>query len=170
MHCILICDGDVQLLDGWQARDLIVVARGNVILKKGKLRNCLIRSDDRLLLPNALLLHDGKTIDLKDGTPDPLPFVKFFELADVGIAAEALPSGDKSVAKGARLKEVRKESPFAAGLRVGDVITAVEEKKTPTTEIFRRVLRRTLAEGGPIITFTVQRAGKTVDVAIPVKD
>jgi S1-C subfamily serine protease len=55
-------------------------------------------------------------------------------------------------------------------LRPGDVITAIDEKKTPTIEIFRRVLRRTLAEGGPLITFTVQRAGKTLEVTLPVKD
>lgn len=50
------------------------------------------------------------------------------------------------------------------------MITAVEEKKTPTTDIFRRVLRRKRAEGGPLITFAVQRLGKTLDVPIRVKD
>ena len=161
-NSILVCDGDVELSnlpDGG-----LIIARGKVTYKQGQFRNSLIRSGHTLHLP------DGKTIDLKDGTPDPLAFVKFFELADVGIAAEDLPRRDKSAAAGVRLKEVRKESPFAAGLHSGDVITAIEEMKTPTTEIFRRVLRRKLAEGGPLLTFTVRRAGKTLDVPLPVKD
>lgn len=163
-ECIIICDGDVELLNGWEVRNSIIVARGRVTGKQGKLRDCLVRSGHTLHLP------DEKTIDLKDGSPDPLAFVKFFELADVGIAAEDLPLRDKMHANGVRLKDVRKESQFAAGLRAGDVITAIEEKKTTTIEIFRRVLRRKLAEGGPLITFTVFRAGKTIEVPIPVKD
>ncbi|HEY7326291.1 MAG TPA: hypothetical protein VH592_01530 [Gemmataceae bacterium] len=162
--CILICDGDVELLDGWQLSGSIIVARGKVTCKNGEIKDCLVRTGRTLLLPN------GVKIDLKDGTPDPLAFVKFFELNDVGIAAEDLPPRAKSDVEGVRLKEVRKESLFSAGLRADDVITAIEEKKTPTTEIFRRVLRRKLAEGGPILTFTVRRAGKTLDVPLPVKD
>lgn len=165
-NSILICDGDVDLSDGIEVSHSIIVARGKVTYNKDKIRlwNCLIRSGHTLRLP------DGKTIDVKDGKSDPLDFVKFFELADVGLATEDLPLRDKSAAEGVRLKEVRKGSPFAAGLRAGDVITAVEDKETPTTEIFRRVLRRKLAEGGPILTITVRRAGKTLDVSIPVKD
>lgn len=164
IDCILICDGDVELLNRGKMVDSVIVARGNVTWKQGKLLRCLVRSGHRLYLPN------GKTIDLKDGTPDPLAFVKFFELADVGIAAEDLPRSQKSDAEGVRLKDVRKESPFAAGLRIGDVITAIEGEKTPTTEMFRRVLRRKLPEGGPLVTFTVRRAGKMMEVPIPVKD
>lgn len=162
-YCIVVCDGDVELLRQPDAGSLII-ARGKVTCSSGKLTRCLVRSGQILLLP------DGKTIDFKDGTPDPLAFVKFFELADVGIAAEDLPAREKSGAEGVRLKEVRKESPFAAGLRAGDVITAIEDKKTPTTEPFRRVLRRKLAEGGPTLTFTVSRSGKMLDVPLHVKD
>lgn len=162
-NCILICDGDVEFLSGWNVKGLIV-ARGKVICKEGRFGNCLIRSGHTLTLPN------GKSIDLKDGTPDPFAFVKFFELADVGLAAEALPLREKSDLEGVRLKDVGKESLFAAGLRRGDVITAIEEKKTPTTEIFRRVLRRKLAEGGPILTVTLRRSGKTLEVPFALKD
>ncbi len=162
--CILICDGDVELLDGRRLSGSIIVARGKVTCKDGEIKGCLVRTGHTLLLPI------GVKVDLKDGTPDPLAFVKFFELNDVGLAAEDLPRREKEDAAGVRLKAVRKESPFAAGLRAGDVITAIEEKETPTTEIFRRVLRRNLAKGGPILTFTVRRCGRTVDVTIPVKD
>jgi hypothetical protein len=163
-YCIVICDGDVEMASGWSTMYDIIVARGKVTWKEGRITNCLIRSGHALRMP------DGKTIDLRDGTPDPLAFVKFFELADVGLRAEDLPKREKSAADGVRLKEVKKDSPFAAGLRSGDVITAIEERKTPTTEILRRVLRRKLARGGPTITFTVRRSDKTFDVPIAVKD
>ncbi len=170
-HCILICDGDVEFLDRAGAHDSIIVARGKVTYNRDEfwLQNCLIRSGHTLFLPEG---HPPKRkpVDLKDGTPDPLAFVKFFELADVGLAAEDIAPRDKLDTASVRLKDVRKDSPFASGLRVGDVMLAIDEKKTPTTEVFRRVLRRTLAEGGPLLTFTVRRAGKTLEVPIPVKD
>jgi len=162
--CILICDGDVELLDGWRLRGSILVARGKVTCKEGEIKDCLVRTGHTLRLPS------GETIDLKDGTPDPLAFVKFFELSDVGITAENFTPREKSEPTGVRLKVVRKESPFAAGFRPDDVITAIEDKKTLTSEIFRRVLRRKLAEGGPILTCTVRRSGKTLSVPLLVKD
>ncbi len=162
--CILICDGDVELLYGSRLSGSIIVARGKVTCKNGEIKGCLVRTGHTLVCPN------GVKIDRKDVTPDPLGFVKFFELTDVGLAAEDLLRREKNDAAGVRLKSVRKDSPFATGLRAGDVITAIEEKKTPTTENFRRILRRNLAKGGPLITFTVRRAGKTIEVPIPVKD
>ena len=89
---IIICDGDVELTG--PGNNDIIIARGKVTCIQEKNRRnsirsgsckCLIRSGSCLELPG------GKTIDLKDGTPDPLAFVKFFELADVGLAAEDLP-------------------------------------------------------------------------------
>ncbi len=170
INCVLICDGDVEFLSkGVAINTSIIVARGKVTCKGDEIRNCLIRSGHTLHLPNWPLSH-AKTIDLNDGTPNPLAFVKFFELADVGLAAEDLVRRENSGAEGVRLQAVGKESPFAAGLHAGDVITAIEEEKTPTTEIFRRVLRRKLAQGGPLLTVTVRRSGKTMDVPLPVKD
>lgn len=71
---------------------------------------------------------------------------------------------------GVWIKEVGKESPFDARLRAGDVITATGEVKTSSKPIFRKVLRRKLAEGGPTLTFKVRRGKETLDVPIPVKD
>jgi hypothetical protein len=168
MNCIVICDGDLELLNASQVSGIVFV-RGKVTCKEGRIRNCLVRSGYTLRLPGGPMPNE-KTIDVRDGTPDPLAFVKFFELTDVGLATEDVPPLAKSDTTSVRLKDVRKDSPFASGLRAGDMVIAIDEKKTPTTEVFRRVLRRTLAEGGPIITFTVRRAGKTLDVPLPVKD
>jgi hypothetical protein len=163
-HCILICDGDVELLSP-SGHDSLIVARGKVVCTEGKIQRCLVRSCGR-----TRCYFNGKESELKEGMHDPLAFVKFFELADVGLTAEDLPHREKADADGVLLKDMRKNSPFAAGLRKGDVITAVEDKKTPTIETFRRVLRRKLAEGGPSIILTLRRAGKSLDVSIPVKD
>ena len=74
------------------------------------------------------------------------------------------------LAAGVQIGEIRKGAPFVAGLREGDIITAIDEKQTPTKELFRKVLRGKLAEGGPLITLTVRRGEKKLAVPIPVKD
>jgi hypothetical protein len=172
LHCILVCDGDVEL-QGLPDKHNLIIARGKVTCSAGKLR-CMIRSGHTLQVFDGILFDGSRvaqTIDLrKDGKLDPLPFVKFFELADVGLTAEDLPRREKPDVEGVLLKDVRKDSPFAVRLCTGDVITSIEDKKTPTTEIFRRVLRRRRAEGGPAITFTVRRSGESRDVLIPLKD
>jgi membrane-associated protease RseP (regulator of RpoE activity) len=71
---------------------------------------------------------------------------------------------------GVQIKELRKGNSFGASLREGDIITAIDWNKTPSKELFRKVLWRKMAEGGPLITFTVLRADKTLEVPIPVKD
>src|SRR5262249_26098205 len=81
---ILICDGNVEL-SYMPSYGCLIVARGKVTCTHSPLRHGLIRSGHTLHLP------DGKTVDLKDGTPDPFAFIKFFELADVGLTAEDPP-------------------------------------------------------------------------------
>ena len=62
---------------------------------------------------------------------------------------------------GVQIKEMRKGALFGASLREGDIITAIDGKKTPTKELFRKVLRRKLAEGGPLMTLTVPPGDKS---------
>lgn len=164
---IIVCDGDIKVRGAPEG--CLIVARGKVTCGSGKPAFCMIRSGRSLLLPDSMW-PDGKTIALKEGVADPLAFVKFFELGDVGITAEDFTRRGKSDPDSVLLKDVRKESPFAGRLRGGDVILAIDERKTPTTESFHRTLRRTLAKGGPTMTFTVRRADKTFDISIPVKD
>ncbi|HEY7156128.1 MAG TPA: PDZ domain-containing protein, partial [Gemmataceae bacterium] len=102
--------------------------------------------------------------------PDPVGFVKFFELSDVGLTVSNRDQKDEPSRDGVRLKDVRKDSPFASGLRAGDVVTALEGTKATSPEIFRRLLRRKLGQGVPLLTFTVRRSGKTLDVPIPMKE
>jgi hypothetical protein len=162
-RCILVCDGDVELLEPPTANSLII-ARGKVTCLRGKLTKCMVRSG------RSLRFLDGKTIDLKDDTPDPLAFVKFFELSDVGLTVSDRDQKEEPIQDGVLLKDVGKDSPFASGLRAGDMVTALDETKIASREVFRRHLRRKLGGGGPILTFTVRRSGKSLEVPIPIKD
>jgi hypothetical protein len=160
---ILVCDGDVELLRP-PDKNCLIVARGKVTCASGKLSKCVVHSG------HSLRLLDGKTIDLSDGTPDPLAFVKFFELADVGLTAADQHPRQQPDAEGVLLKDVSKDSPFTSRLRAKDEVTAIDGTKVTSTENFRRLLRRKLAQGGPILTFTVRRAKETLDVPISIKD
>lgn len=161
-NSIVICDGDVNLTGS--IGDNVIIARGNVMSRRSIFPGSMVRSDGFIRLINR------KPVAITDKTPDPFAFVKFFELADVGLTAVDRDLRDKPIRDGVFLKDVSKKSPFAAGLRAGDVIAAIDGKKTSSKEDFRRLLRRKLAEGSLAITFTVRRADKILDVAIPVKD
>lgn len=161
---MLICDGDVEL----EQKPLpgLIIARGKVTCRNWKLTEsgCIIRSE------NYYQFRNGKKIIIKEGTPDPVGFVKFFELADVGLTATERDQKDEPIRDGIWIKDIRKESPFASGLRAGDVVMALDGMKTPSPEALRRLLRRKLALGGPTVNFTVRREMKTLDVAIPITD
>jgi hypothetical protein len=162
MKSILVCDGDVELQEPPERG--LIVARGKVTCRNRKLTGCAVRSED------YFQFHDGKKIIIKDGVPDPVGFVKFFELSDVGLTVSDRDQKEEPIKDGVRLKDVRKDSPFASRLRAGDVVTALDETKIASPEVFRRLLRRKLGQGVPILTFTLRRSGETLDVPIPMKD
>jgi hypothetical protein len=163
---IIVCDGDVELFNPpeWEQEGDLIIARGKVTCRRGKLTKCLVRSENFLLYP------DGKKIIIKDGTPDPVGFVKFFEFTDVGLIVSDRDAKGEPVRDGIYLKDVLMASPFAPGLRAGDVVTALDGMKAASPEAFRRLLRRKLGPGGLPLTFTVRRAEKVQDVSILVKD
>jgi hypothetical protein len=160
---ILVCDGDVELQGSPEGG--LIVARGKVTCRNEKLTRCIVRSE------KYFQFLDGKKLIIKDGTPDPLGgFVKFFELSDVGLTVSDRDQKEDPIQDGVLLKDVRKDSPFASGLRAGDVVTALDRTKATSPEVFRRLLRRKLGQGGPILTFSVRRGERTVDMSIPIKD
>lgn len=159
---ILVCDGDVELSE--PPREGLIIARGKVSCRRGKLLGTLIRSED------FYQVLDGKKIIIKEGTPDPVGFVKFFELDHVGLTASDRDKKDDLVRNGVYIKDIRRRSLFASKLQVGDVVMAIEEKRVTSIEQFRQLLRSQFAKESPDITFTIRRAGKTVDVPIAIKD
>jgi S1-C subfamily serine protease len=91
-------------------------------------------------------------------------------LSDVGFTVTDRDPKGEPIRDGVGLKEVCEGTPFAIGLRVGDVVMALNGTKTTSPEALRRLLRPKLAQGSSILTFTVRRSSKTLDVPIPIKD
>jgi hypothetical protein len=166
---LIVCDGDVEFRGGDArfpniATECLILARGKI--RSPHIYDCVIRSEGAI----AIFDPHGKKVALKEGTPDPFAFVKFFELSDVGLTVAERDGQGEAVRDGVCIQEVRKGTMFASTLQAGDILTAVEGTKATSKEDFRRLLRKRLARGGPRITFTVRRAGQTSDLAVPVKD
>lgn len=174
-NTVIFCAGDFKNNckgKSWLTSCLII-ANGEVTCSSDVM-GCTILTGRSFLLPKGAKI-DYSAI-LKTNTPQ--SFVKFFAPETMGLTVLQSYRDNKIVdvwgipftGEGVWIKEVRADSPFAAGLRAEDVITALDEIKVRTTERFRKVLCRKLAEGGPRITFTIHRKGKTLDVPIAVKD
>ncbi len=189
-NCLVIVRGKVICHKDSKVTDCTIFSGGPVAFSGGvTVENSAILSGGPIECPKGATV--GKRSMLKASVPE-FP-VKFFDPEAVGLTVwqgyrnngtwgsaplVALPDNishfdphahsDPRV--GVEIKNLGKGTPFAAGLRGGDIISAIDETKTPTKAMFRKILRRKLAEGGPLITFTVQRSGKSLDVPIPVKD
>jgi hypothetical protein len=138
---VILAGGDVSFSEGIRMLDVTVRAAGTVSLpKKKNLRNC----------------------DLKGGVPDALRLarVKFFEPSSLGVAVAA--SNDE-----VRVKVAAADKPFAlAGLRIGDVILALDGSPVRTPEAFRRLLRKRLVQGGAAL-LKVRRGERSIDLRVP---
>ena len=91
-----------------------------------------------------------------------LGIIKFFEPKSVGIEVGAGTDG-------VQVRHLRKETPFAKVLSVGDVVTVIDRARTPSPEVFRRVLRKALANVGSDMAVSIRRDGVTRDVKIPIE-
>jgi membrane-associated protease RseP (regulator of RpoE activity) len=138
----------------------LVIARGDIHCSNSGAvgSNSLVITSGRLHLGRFAKVDKGAKVLERQATP--LGFVKFFDPAREGIEVEAAKDG-------VRVKVAAEGKAFAkAGLRAGDVITAVDKEATADPEAFRRQLRSALArEEGP--TLRILRAGKAVELKIP---
>ncbi len=161
MRSVILCDGDFK---AQSLKDCLVIARGTITCPKYT-DHCVIISET---LIDLLAAGGGAQFTFSSGGPN--RFVKFFDPAAAGLKVRGDEPDNRQLREGVRIVEVGGESPFAGKLFAEDVITAIDEKKIPSMEVFRKILRRKLAEGGPIITFTVRREAKILDVLVPVRD
>jgi len=91
----------------------------------------------------------------------PLNFVKFFELPHVGVDVKVT---DKAVV----VAKVADNKAFAAaGVEIGDVITAVNGKKPDDAESLRRLLRDALALGDAAVVVRRGDRTETLKVSLP---
>jgi hypothetical protein len=159
MLSVIVCDGTFRLSGVMD--NCVIVARGAVNCRDCLgLSGCLIISGGKVELPKK---DFSRYITVKENEATPLGFVKFFEPAQVGIEVV-------SARAGLLVKAVAKAKPFArAGVQSGDAVLALAGTKVASPDAFRKLLRRTLAEGEDI-RLTVGRGGKTLDLLVPHKD
>lgn len=183
-NCLVIVRGKVTCHKDSKINYSTVLSRGPVAFSEGvTVENAAIFSEASIACPKAIRL--GKSALMRTSTLD-WP-VKFFDPEIAGLTVwqvyrnnGTLPSASPLLAFpdgiqfgdlhekpdlgfGVQIKKVRKGTPYDGRLHEGEIITAIDDKKTPSKEIFRKVLRRKLAEGGPNITFTMRRTDKILE-------
>ena len=147
---IIICDGDLECA---RMGASVAICRGEIKCKVEPF-DCFLCSGGRVDCPRTEWVAKKCTIKEKDRFP--LNFVRFFETTDAGIGVALAEDGVKIV------KLAEGQPPAKAGLKVGDVITALDGKPASNPEVFRRLLRRgTVADE---TKFTVKRNGKEITI------
>jgi S1-C subfamily serine protease len=146
-YCLIVSDGDVAVLT---VSDSLILARGKV--------TCLNALDCRIVSGQTVTIKGNKKgTTVTENESVPLGLVKFFEPSSEGLTVEPAKGG-------VRLKATEAGKPYAkAGLKPGDVITAVNGKPVDSPESFRQAFRRALAEGDKA-SFRVRRGDKTLEL------
>jgi hypothetical protein len=184
-NCLVIVRGKVVCPKNSYIADSTILSGGPVAFSESvEVRNAAIVSGDSIDSLKRLTL--GRRVLITTSIPD-WP-VKFFDpefaglrvwqvyrnngmmrdgppllaLAD-GVEIAGGVEANPDIGAGVQIKKVRKGSPFAGGLHESEIVTAIDKQKTLSKESFRKVLRRKLAEGGPILTFTVRRTDKILE-------
>jgi membrane-associated protease RseP (regulator of RpoE activity) len=156
---VIVCDGDVHLTDDFIAQSLII-ARGDIRAKRGATASTLI-AGGRVVLEEKMRTGAGRHNEIKENESNPLGYITFFELSTVGLEVKV---ADRAVS----VAKVAEGKPFvAAGLRPGDVITAIDGKRPDSAGSLRRLLRDALALGDATVTLKRGDATHTVKVSLP---
>jgi hypothetical protein len=135
---VILVDGDIDLTGVRDLKDSLIRATGNIQLPKNvKPVNCTIAA-------NA-----------KDATA---PY-KFFAPADVGVTVA-------SAKGGVTVTAVAPKTPFGeSGLKVGDLIRAIDDAPAKNADEFRTKLRRAVVRQGDCLV-TIERDGKALDLPV----
>jgi hypothetical protein len=152
---IVVCAGGCKARR--DVRGCLIIARGDVEFS-GDVAGCHIVTSGSVIFAPGKMRHENK---VQEHEPNPLGFVKWFDPARVGVTVEA-------AAGGVRVKAAGK-SFAAAGLRAGDLVTAIDGEVVKSPDEFRLLLRAKLADGGKM-AFTVRRAGQDLKIPVRCKD
>lgn len=143
--CVIISSGRVAL--GSRVEDSLVISRGGIGAANLKdISHCHLASSGKIAgLPNPDKW--APIVEAEQGKP--LGFVRWFETSAVGL--EATP-----VRGGMRVTKVAEDSVAGrAGLRVGDVISALDgEAAKDTPDGFRKQVRRGSVQDACVLTVT----------------
>jgi len=162
---LIIADGDVDLPRRPQIGvfDSVIIARGDInLIQTCRVQYSVLLAGGKILLQKERKDFPRRGVIMRENDLSGLGVIKFFEPKSVGIEVGAGTDG-------VRVRHLRKETPFAKALRVGDVVTAIDRARTPTPEVFRRVLRKALANVGSDMAVSIRRDGVTRGVKIPVE-
>ena len=142
---VIVAGGDVK------ARKIggLVIAKGSVTCT-AELDRAFVVSGGRIDCPRS------RESTLRPNVPKLLGWVRFFEVSDAGLEIAAVDGGVKVT------KIADRQPPQVAGLRVGDVITAIDGSDFKDVTQFRRLLRHSTVQKSS--KFTVQRDGKAIDI------
>ena len=155
---VIVCDGDVTSAEG-QITSSVVVARGNITAKSAA--TVVVMAGGKVALENKDALKRKGFGVISENAPNTLG-IKFFELSSVGLEVKA---ADKAVTVE---KVAAKSEAEKAGVKAGDVILEVGEKKPADAESLRRLLRDALAVGDA--TVKVKRGNDTLSVTLKLSD
>lgn len=154
---IVVSDGDVISTE--HIRFSIVITRGSVHSRRD-IENSLVLAGGTVKFGTNKQNQVGRNVNstIRDRDPKLLGWVRFFETAEAGVEV-TVDAGGVEVAK-----LIDGLPPVKAGLKVGDVITAVDGKPAKDPETFRRLLRRGTVMDQTV--FAVKRSGKDVAVTV----
>jgi membrane-associated protease RseP (regulator of RpoE activity) len=161
---VVICDGDVHVKRN--VTKSLIIARGKITIGGTAYRSNLYAGQTvAIAKPREVTMSPQAEkvfyVVVKEHETNPLGYITFFELSTVGVEVKVA-DGAVAVAK------VAEGKPFAkAGVKVGDVVTAVNGKKPDSAESLRRLLRDALALGDATVTLKRGDKTETVKVSLP---
>jgi hypothetical protein len=154
----VVCDGDVTIGDHveWST----VVARGDIRVGTQVCSAELVAGG--VVVVGQPRENDARRVNvIREREPRALGWVRFFELADVGVSARAA-GGDVAVAAVAA-----GSAGARAGLRAGDVVLEAGGRRPADADGLRRALRDALAAGDAAVRVKRGAEALTVRVALP---
>jgi type II secretory pathway component PulC len=156
---IIVCDGDFR---GVWLRNSIVIAGGNVRCERASM-SVICTRQSLTVNPPKTSSHLNPLVRnlIREGARNPLGFVRYFETSDVGLEVAAADGG-------VRVEKCDlAQPPGKAGLRAGDVVTAVDGKPADSPEALRRLLRRATVAGETKLAVTRGTERLELTVAFP---
>jgi hypothetical protein len=162
---VIVCDGDVRTK---KLSRCVIVARGNITVE-GNAQSCTLVAGGKVTITLFQPFEDPnpahaflRRVVISEKDANPLGFVRFFELAQVGLTVKVAGDGVavEAVAAGSAAEK--------AGLKAGDVVIEARDKKPSDAETLRRSVRDALAVGEA--TVKVRRGKETLTVQLVLPD
>jgi hypothetical protein len=172
-RCIIVSKEKVELDEGGWFRNNILFTNGDLIVPLVPLYTSVIICDGSIkgnpVVAGSIVIARSKANHVTiDGVAvvnhdQILSLVKFFDPLQLGIEAGETKGG-------VAVKQLQDGKPFAAaGVREGDLLTAIDGAAVDSPDSFRRLLRARRAAGGEFL-LKLRRADATKEVTVRLTD